>query len=74
LRKIQKHLTLINQIPLDTNISTRFLSLLEEYALSHKLSVPDGLIAATSLSHSIPLYTLNKKDFQFITDLQLHRF
>jgi len=73
LHKIQNHLTLINQFPLDADISTRFVSLLEEYALSHKLSVPDALIAATSLSHGISLYTLNKKDFQFITDLQLYK-
>ena len=63
LAKIQKQLSLIQQIPLDLDISNRFLSLLEEYALSHKLSVPDALIAATALSQDIPLYTLNLKDF-----------
>ena len=73
LHKIQKHLALLTQIPLDADISVRFLSLLEEYALSHKLSVPDALIAATALSNNIPLYTLNIKDFQFIPNLQLHR-
>jgi predicted nucleic acid-binding protein len=39
LAKIQKHLSLIRQIPLDEEISKRFLALLEEYALSHRLSV-----------------------------------
>ena len=33
LAKIQKQLSLIQQIPLDLDISNRFLSLLEEYAL-----------------------------------------
>src|SRR5574341_226276 len=47
LAKMQKHLTLMKQIPLDQDISDRFLTLLEEYALSHRLSVPDALIAAT---------------------------
>jgi len=41
--------------------------------LSHKLSVPDALIAATALSNNTPLYTLNIKDFQFIPGLQLHK-
>jgi predicted nucleic acid-binding protein len=66
LKKIHDQLSLISQIPLDADISNRFLELLNEYALSHKLSVPDVLIAATALSQDIPLYTLNLKDFQFI--------
>ena len=73
LGQIKKNLSLLNQISLDTDISERFLALLEEYALSHRLSVPDALIAATALSQNIPLYTLNLKDFQFIPDLQLHK-
>jgi predicted nucleic acid-binding protein len=47
--------------------------LLEEYALSHKLSVPDALIAATALQHNLHLYTLNIKDFRFIAGLNLHK-
>ena len=73
LGQIKKNLSLLKQVPLDTDISERFLALLEEYALSHKLSVPDALIAATALSQNISLYTLNLKDFQFIPDLQLHK-
>jgi len=73
LGKIQKHLSLLDQIPLNGDISTRFLSLLEAYALSHKLSVPDALIAATALSQNLPLYTLNLKDFQYIPDLALYQ-
>ena len=70
---MKNHLSLLNQIPLDSDISERFLALLEEYALSHRLSVPDALIAATAISQNIPLYTLNLKDFQFLPDLQLHK-
>ena len=71
LRKIQKHLALLNQIPLDADISTRFVVLLENYALSHKLGVPDALIAATAICHAISLYTLNTKDFHFLPEIQL---
>ena len=72
LAKMQKHLALVKQISLDEEISNHFLALLEEYALSHKLSVPDALIAATSLSYNLPLYTLNIKDFRFIPDLKIY--
>lgn len=72
LVKMQKHLALMKQIPLDGDISDRFLTLLEEYALSHRLSVPDALIAATALSQNLPIYTLNVKDFRFIPDLRFH--
>ena len=72
LVKIQKHLALIKQIHLDTDISSRILTLLDEYALSHRLSVPDALIAATALSQDIPLFTLNLRDFRFISALKLY--
>ncbi len=71
LRKIQKHLALLNQITLDADISARFVSILENYALSHKVSVPDALIAATAICHELPLYTLNTKDFHFLPNIQL---
>lgn len=72
LKKIRQHLALLHQLPLDIPISTLFLLLMERYALSHKLSLPDALIAATALSHDIELYTLNTKDFRFIANLKLH--
>jgi hypothetical protein len=40
--------------------------------LSYKLSVLDALIAATSIRNDLPLYTLNIKDFRFISDLRLY--
>jgi predicted nucleic acid-binding protein len=60
----------MKQIPLDADISGRFLNLLNTYALSHRLSVPDALIAATALSQDIPLFTLNHRDFRFVADLK----
>jgi len=71
LRKIQKHLALLHQIPLDAEISARFVALVEDYVLSHKLSVPDALIAATAICHELPLYTLNTKDFHFLPEIRL---
>lgn len=73
LRKIKQHLSALTQIPLDASISAVFLQLMESYSLSHKLSIPDALIAATALVHNLELYTLNIRDFQFIPGLKLYQ-
>ena len=73
LKKIKQHLSLLSQFPLDVAVSTLFLQLMESYSLSHKLSLPDALIAATALVHNLELYTLNTKDFRFISNLKLYQ-
>ncbi|GAB1471721.1 hypothetical protein MASR2M66_25990 [Chloroflexota bacterium] len=73
LTKIKKHLASLNQIAVDEEISEITLSLLESYALSHRLSLPDAIIAATALRHSIELYTLNLKDFRYIEGLLIYK-
>ncbi|MBL8089040.1 MAG: type II toxin-antitoxin system VapC family toxin [Anaerolineales bacterium] len=73
LLKIKKHLSALNQIPIDVETSETTLYLLETYALSHRLSLPDAMIAATALRHNFSLYTLNVKDFHFIEGLALHK-
>jgi len=72
LRKLRDHISLIQEIPLDEEISAVYLAYLEKYALSHRLSIPDALIAATAMRYAIPLYTLNIKDFRFITGLTIY--
>jgi len=70
--RIQKHLNLINKIPIDEQISAQFIQLMGRYSLSHKLAIPDALIAATALVYDMSLYTLNLKDFRFIEGLNLY--
>jgi tRNA(fMet)-specific endonuclease VapC len=72
LSKIKKHLGLLHIFSVDVTVSTQFIELMETYSLSHKLSIPDALIASTALVHKIDLYTLNLKDFRFIKGLNLH--
>ena len=48
-----------------------FIELFKQYSLSHKPTIPDMLIAATAIHYEAKLFTLNKKDFQFIEGLQL---
>lgn len=55
---------------LNDSISVLFVELMRRYSLSHKVSIPDMLLAATAISHELELYTLNTKDFKFIPDLK----
>ncbi len=71
--QIRKNLNLLKSIPVDPEISDRFIQLMENYSLSHKLVIPDALIAAKSLVHDMSLYTLNLKDFRFIEGINLHQ-
>ena len=73
LNRIQKHLDLLQNIPIDRLISEQFIQLMAQYSLSHKLTIPDAMIAATALTHNISLYTLNLKDFRFIQGLKIYQ-
>lgn len=72
LRAIQKNLLSISIIPVTANISNRFIGLMEQYSLSHNITIPDAIIAATALEMNYKLFTLNTKDFQFIDELILY--
>jgi tRNA(fMet)-specific endonuclease VapC len=72
LNQICKDIESLNIISLSQAISNKFLDLMKKYSLSHKLKIPDCLIAATSVEFNIPLFTLNKKDFSYIDNLKLY--
>ncbi|QLE59850.1 type II toxin-antitoxin system VapC family toxin [Nostoc sp. TCL26-01] len=74
LQKIKKHLELLHIFAVDVIVCNKFIELMETYSLSHKLSIPDALIAATALIHNIDLYTLNIKDFRFIKGLNFYKY
>ncbi|MFM9948325.1 MAG: type II toxin-antitoxin system VapC family toxin [Saprospiraceae bacterium] len=71
LRQILTDISHLSLLDIDSETCNLFLQLMTDYALSHKLTLPDALIAATALRHNIPLYTLNLKDFRFISNLKL---
>jgi len=66
LQKIHNNLQIISCLPLDEKISVYFLNLMKSYSLSHKIDIPDAIIAATAIIHHVPLYTLNTRHFRFI--------
>jgi tRNA(fMet)-specific endonuclease VapC len=71
LEKLNKFVSLFEIIPIDTNISNIASDLIYKYAKSHSLDIPDGLIASTSLSTGIKLFTYNLKDFKYIDSINL---
>lgn len=72
LNMIRKKINSLVLIPIIEPISNIFEDLMIKYSLSHKLTIPDALIAATALYFDIELYTFNTKDFRFIKDLRLY--
>ena len=56
-------------VPITAAISFRAQSLMESFTLSHKLMLPDALIAATALVSDIALYTRNIRHFSMISEL-----
>ena len=73
LARISKDIANLPTLALNEPIGALTLELLKQYTLSHKLTLPDALIAATAIHYDIPLYTLNLKDFRPITGLSLHQ-
>ena len=71
LQIIRKDLNKLTVLPIQSFVSKLAVELVEKYALSHKLSLPDALIASTAIIHNIELYTLNIKDFRFLEDVKL---
>ena len=72
LRQISRDIDSLLVLPIAPAISDLLLTLMTQYCLSNHLSLPDALIAATALHHGLPLYTLNRKDFRYLSDLQLY--
>ncbi len=72
LNGIKKALSTLDIIHIDQAISNIAVDLIEKYSKSHSLTIPDSIIAATAVSHSVKLFTYNKKDFNYIRNLILY--
>jgi len=68
--ELQKFIKLFHFIKLNESQSSEVVQLFESYRLSHGVSIPDMLIAATAKTMKVPLYSKNSKDFQFISGLK----
>ena len=67
-----KELEQIQCLPIQSEISDNAIQLLISYNLSHGLDFHDALIAATAIYHNIELYTLNVRDFTFVSNINLY--
>ncbi|GHT73517.1 hypothetical protein AGMMS50262_04750 [Bacteroidia bacterium] len=73
LKEIEKGLADLHILPVQPQISEIAVDLVKQYCLSHKLNLPDAYIAATALYHDIELFTLNLKDFSYISNLKFYQ-
>jgi len=69
--KIEQQLAKYILIPINTDITDIFVDLFRTFTLRRRPGIPDTLIAATALYYHLPLYTLNKKHFEFIPGIKL---
>ena len=56
------------------SISSTAMFLVEQHHFSHSLGFSDAIIAATAVSHGLPLMTANTKHYRVIKNLILKKF
>jgi predicted nucleic acid-binding protein len=61
-------------IHIDQEISARAVFYVQEYWLSHAMTMADALIAATVVQNSETLLTANEKHYRFIPNIELKKF
>jgi predicted nucleic acid-binding protein len=71
LKQLKKKIKHYAMIDFTKEVSELSLQLIKNYKLSQNLQIPDAIIAATSVIYKIPLFTYNKKDFKYISGIQL---
>lgn len=72
LQMIKKDLKKLMVFPINEEISSQAINLIEKFTLSNHLNLPDALIAATATHYDLNLYTLNVKDFKYIQKLNIY--
>ena len=72
LFKIKSRLQKLEVVDLDKEITGAAVNLVEKYAKSHGLHIPDALIASTAICSGMELLTFNLKDFRFIEGIKLY--
>ena len=70
-RKMEKFLERFQVIPVNEQISSMAVDLLQIYHLSHGLLIADALIAATPILFEIEFITKNQRDYRYLKNLFL---
>jgi predicted nucleic acid-binding protein len=71
LRQVQRMLNEVTVLPVSAAASETAYRLIEALFLSHGLAVPDALIAATAIEHSLAVCARNARHFRPISGLQV---
>ena len=71
LRNTERFLRRFQIIALDDLSCQAAVDLLRQYRLSHGLTIPDALIAATTMTLGSEFVTKNQRDYRFIDGLEL---
>ena len=71
LDRTRKRLKGFATLDLNNEIISLALQLQLRYILSHRMGIPDSIIAATALIFNLELRTYNLKDFRFIPTLKV---
>lgn len=56
------------------SISSTAMFLVEQHHFSNSLGLADALIAATAMTHGLPLLTANAKHYRVVRNLAVRRF
>ncbi|MCF8234958.1 MAG: type II toxin-antitoxin system VapC family toxin [Bacteroidales bacterium] len=73
LTHLKKDINSLYLLDIDKSTCNIFFELMLKYVLSHKLAIPDAFIAATAISNKMKLFTLNMKDFKYISELEIYQ-
>lgn len=73
LAQTQEFLQRCTILPVSETVSQIGYQLVESFALSHGMQIPDALIAATALENGLTLYSKNIRHFRMIPELTVMR-
>jgi len=73
LQKIKTYFSSVHLIHITEEISKAFIGISLNYSYRHHIKIPDALIAATAITSGLQLYTVNKKDFDFIREIKFYK-
>jgi len=59
---------------LSEEISAKAMFFVEQNFLSHSIHLADALIAATAITHGLPILTGNDKHYKFMGDVKINKF
>lgn len=71
MTELQKFFQKCTFLPVTATISQIAFQLMQSFYLSHGLTLPDALIAATAIEHDLTLYTRNTRHFRMIPQLKI---